>query len=664
MLPPPAIREIIEDVLRPGHFYLGPDVDLEWTHQTKEEVFWEIFKGRLLDSAHTRKRQGFEAWNVFWLDAGVRSEEPIISLKLDSQSAQLHVVRAIHCYVWEGYDAGGSVYLSRERTKWVRELMATVDLSSFPSPEELRDELIGQVFNVVVGTGRLALISIEMPLPAFMFGQLGYFYRPELPLQSKAMRGCRELIDGALNPELSWRGRIKLLETVLRTTGELGASTPRCDELATAADLFATRWRKIDKEEASLLALLRGLFEEVSLTPYTDFVEKFLIFLDLLTQKGHISTEARIDFLSYVLRHVGRHLTAYDFVTFHHRGANYPDALLLDAALKTYLKAIEDSPELFAEIPGEAPRARTRKQIRRRALRQAWLLRRQYEGHPVPEVPTSPGENNRVLPPSHVRVPENQILNPSLRTKRLFADDAIGDYLGEHAKEILRQSVADLRGPADLQEMGMALFLDRPLGVSKAPGERDQTLLFSYETFSRAIAERRLHFLAENLGLVNSAGELAELVDALQKLVVSGIPLGLMKRTARPGAVSLADAFKVADDFVFLRTTKRSLTDFFSLYRFETLAGRLALKDMTPNDPLLILRDFSDHDLLFIYDAKKRRRLELQIDPSGDYANRAGVEYPGLRVVRAWQEDGSPAGLDLEEEERLIPIAGVPAKAD
>jgi hypothetical protein len=646
-----AVREVIEDAIRPGHFFVGPSVDLEWIHLPKQEVSWELHRGRLLDPAQTRKRQVFEAWNVFLTDAGSRSAEPILSVKLDFEAKQLHVLRAVHCFVWEGYDAGDNVYLSRETTKWVREWMGTVELSSFHSAEELRDELVCQIFDAVVGAGRLALISMEVPLPAFSLGQLAYFYRSGLPPDSEVMRGFSELIGGALDPDLAWREKVKLLETVLRTANK--------QELEPAADLFVTRWRQIDKE-ANILTLLRGLFEEVSLTPYTDFVEKVLVFLDMLAQKGHITTEARVDFLSYLLRHISRHLTAYDLVTFHHRGANYPDALLLDAALKAYLQAIEDWTELFADVDSETTSVQNRKRIRRRALRQAWLLRRRYEGHPVPDVPTSPGENSRVLPPPHVRVPEEQIFDPSKRTKKLFAGDPLSPYLKEHDKEILRQSIADLRHPEELQEMGMALFLDRPLGVFKNPGEPDQTLLFSYEAFSRSVAERRLRLLAEDLELITNSRELAELRDLLEKLAIEGIPLEPSGGAPRPGAVSVADALKVADDFVFLRTTKKSLRDFLGLYRFEALAQKIALEYLTPNRPVLIRRSLakSDDGALVIYDARKRERLELQIDPSRGYESRAGVEFltAGLRVLRAWKEDGSPEQLNFGEKEQTIGV--------
>ncbi len=647
--------------MRPGHFYADRDADLEWDHRPEEEISWEIYKGRLLDHAQTRKRRVFEAWNVFLLGPDGRSAESILSLKLDFDAGQIHVLRAVHCYVWEGYDAGGNVYLSRETTKWVRELLGTVDLKRFNSLDELRDELICRLFDAVVGTCRLPLTSMEAPLPVFSFGQLAYFYRSELPQGSRVMRGYEELISAGLNTGLAWREKIKLLETVLRAVNR--------EELGPAADLFVARCKKVNKHDLDILTLFRGMFDEVSLTPYADFVEKVLIFLDLLVLKGHITAEAWIDFLGYLLRHIGRHLTAYDLVTFHHQGANYPDALLLDAVLKTYFKAIEEQPVLFVEDESEATFARSRKRIRRRALRQAWMLRRRYEGHPVPDVPISPGENNRVMPPPHIRVPEEQILNTSQRNKRLFADDPLHRYLGNHGKVILKQCLVDLHHPAELQELGMALFLDRPLGVFKTPGEPDQTLLFSYEAFSRTIAEGRLGLLAEDWALITNPEEFDELRNQLRNLAIGGIPLEPMGGASRPGAVSISDALKVADDFVFLRTTKKSVSDFLGLYQFETLAPRIALDYLTPNQPLLILRSMaksSDSEgILVIYDAQKRKRLELRVDPSRGYETRAGVGYPaaGLRVLNAWKEDGTPEKLDWSEMETVVRIGSPPAKS-
>src|SRR5262249_20344183 len=150
-----------------------------------------------------------------------------------------------------------------------------------------------------------------------------------------------------------------------------------------------------------------------------------------------------------------------------------------------------------------AVEAGDRGRLRRRALRQGWLLRRHYEGHLVPDAPTSPGENARVLPPPHRRVPEEQILQVIQRTRRLYDGDPLAAHLGERAGRVLRRGAADLHPADELRELGMAVFIDRPLGVLKAPAEPDQTPLLSYEAFSQAIADRRITDLArdESFGL-------------------------------------------------------------------------------------------------------------------------------------------------------------------
>src|SRR5262249_39737043 len=155
---------------------------------------------------------------------------------------------------------------------------------------------------------------------------------------------------------------------------------------------------------------------------------------------------------SYFLRQTARHLTAYDLVTFHHRGANYPDALLLDTVLRAYLKRIEHSPALFLVQSG-VDDASKRHRLRRRALRQGWLMWDLLQGLLVPDAPTSPGENARVLPPPHVRVPEEQILIPAKRTKRLYNGESLAP-LHDRVKEVLSLAVQDLRETEELQELG------------------------------------------------------------------------------------------------------------------------------------------------------------------------------------------------------------------
>src|SRR5262249_13196604 len=191
-------------------------------------------------------------------------------------------------------------------------------------------------------------------------------------------------------------------------------------------------------------------------------------------------------------------LTAYDLITFHHRGANYPDALLLHAVLQENIRLIDAHPELFCNATDTDGRRQWQRRRRRRGLRQGWVMWHLSQGLPIPDMPTSPGENVRILPPPFIRVPDEQILTPSKRTKRLFAGQCLPLPTDQNEK-IFQECIADLRHSEELQELGMALFLDRPLGVFKAPGEPDHTVLLSHEAFSRSIAERRLQFLAEHI---------------------------------------------------------------------------------------------------------------------------------------------------------------------
>src|SRR5262249_515144 len=234
----------------------------------------------------------------------------------------------------------------------------------------------------------------------------------------------------------------------------------------------------------------RTMFNDVSLSPYTDFVDNSLDFLRLLVEQRFVARDAEVDALAALLLQLGRHLTAYDLITFHHRGANYPDALLLDSTLKRYLSLIEQHPALF----DAEPIAKARR--RRRALRQACFSRHFYEGHAVPDAPTSPGENARVLPPPHVRVPEEQILQPATRRRLLYADDPLTALLGVPTRRILQASLADLAHPEELRELGMAVFIERPLGAGKRPGEPDQTPLLAHAAFSRKLAASRVHDIA------------------------------------------------------------------------------------------------------------------------------------------------------------------------
>ena len=627
-----TLRCLLAEVLRPAHFFLGPDIDLTFEHLQREEVSWEIFQGRLLDPAHTRQKAIFESWNVHRIARGVRSDEPLLSVKLGAD-ARLYVVRGLECYLWESYDEGGNVILSRERRKWVRELTGVVVLARFTDAEELADELISRLFHAVVGSSRLPLSSVEAPLPDFSFGELFYAYRPGAPPDEAPLRGWRGLLDSMGGAPLNRREEAKWLETLLHAI--------HTQEMSDAVTLLAAR-------EGDLLGTLRTLFNEVSLSPYTDLVEKTLALLRALEAGGHATTAEVVDFLGWLLRQIGRHLTAYDLVTFHHRGANYPDALLLDAVLKEYLALAGWFPALFR---GDDAPAR----IRRRGLRQGWLLRRRYAGHPVPDLPTSPGENSRVLR-GHSRVPEEQILQPAKRRRRLYTGEPplCADAF-PHVADLLTESVRDLAHPSELRELGTALFLDRPLGTAKAPPEPDHTPLFATVAFSRSITGQRLDALAHEPGLTVEPAVLTDCRRRLDVGEVQGLPLGAVPGDSRPGKVALADARRAAADFVLLWTTSGSVAELLALFDFDPLRDRLNL-DYLVSERHVLLLGTADGPGILLHDAQRRPRLELTASLEEGYVTRAGQEYPaaGLRVVRAWDEGGREIVL-LGERGTLVP---------
>jgi hypothetical protein len=627
------VSAIMAQVMSPEHFFVGESAALAWQRLPFEEEPWEVFNGRLLDLAHTRASRAFASWNVLLVDQPDRPGKAVLSLKLDAEAGQVHVVRSLLCHVWEGYNAGDNVYLSREVTRWVRELVGSVELAHFRDADQLRGELAGLLFRAVIGASRLPLTSVEAPLPAFSLGQWAYFFRTGG--RAGPLRSWYELIEHGLQAEQSWLVKAKLLELLLRAVpaAELGEATAR----------FVGRWQALGQATCEMAALLRTVFNEVALSPYTDFVDKGLAFVQHLVDNGPFTTAMQVDFLGHLLRQLGRHLTAYDLVTFHHRGANYPDALLLDAVLKTYLGLAECRPDLFTAGPGAAEEGR--KRLRRRALRQGWLLRRRYEGHPVPDAPTSPGENARVLPPPHVRVPEEQIANPLRRTRRLYAGDPLPRHLGVSGRGILQESIRDLAHLTEVRELGTAVFIDRPLGVFKAVGEPDQTLLLAHEAFSRTVGGQRLELLGLDAELLPDPAEVEALAQRLRHLEVTGLPAAAIARPER-AVVSLADARRVAEDYVILRTLPGGVNDFFEQFDLGPLASCCALDYLTPRQPVLIVRTASPgagpEGVLTVFDAGMRRRMELEVNREEGYVTRRGQKFPsgGLCVLRAWDSAG------------------------
>src|SRR5262245_55606758 len=133
------LSTLLAEAIAPAHFP-ARGLLLQWEDR-EEEIPWEIFRGCLLDPALTRERRRFHSWNIYVVTGGTRSAEPLLSVKLDFEAGEIHVVRAVECYAWEACDAGGNAIGSRETVKWVRELVGTIAVARLPTREELREEL-------------------------------------------------------------------------------------------------------------------------------------------------------------------------------------------------------------------------------------------------------------------------------------------------------------------------------------------------------------------------------------------------------------------------------------------------------------------------------------------------------------------------------------------
>src|SRR5262249_8699492 len=158
-----------------------------------------------------------------------------------------------------------------------------------------------------------------------------------------------------------------------------------------------------------------------------------------------------------------------------------------------------------------------------------------------------------------------QILQVLKRTRRLYQDDRLPAHLGEQARQVLRQSAADLSHADELRELGMAGVIDRPPRGYKAPAGPGQTPLPSSEAFSRAIAEQRLYELGRDDSFGLSAAQVESLRQALKGLTVVGLPLSAVGRETRP-VMSLTDALKVSEDFLLLRTLPRGIRELLAQY--------------------------------------------------------------------------------------------------
>src|SRR5581483_5722624 len=297
-----GLRRLLALVLDPRHFLLAPGLALEREHVASRVERWEVFHGRLLDPAHTRVEKSFEEWNLYLVEEGQRSGEPVLSLKLEQEESRLHVVRGILCHVWEAYDSGGGVILSRETTRWVRELTGNLTLAEFSRTEDLLDELVCRVFHVVVGASRLPVTSVETPLPSFSLGQAAYqFTTPSFPPRPRfggEGSGGRGKTENPLTPDPSSPKRERGEEETPLTFSEERNPLERVKLLGTL--LHRTSPEEMPRLAEQLrpvgaLPLLRAVFNEVSLSPWTDLVEKSLLLLEELERQGCVTPNEVID---------------------------------------------------------------------------------------------------------------------------------------------------------------------------------------------------------------------------------------------------------------------------------------------------------------------------------------------------------------------------------
>jgi hypothetical protein len=558
-----SVREvdvIAGELIHRNRFIVKPPLNLHWLGPVDESVFWEMYQGRALDYTMTRQRKSFRVWNVFvdWAD------EPLISIKFDTDSQFIHVTRAVLCHAHAISSGAGKVIEVAKSTRWIRELVGTM----LPSPQ-LREELSDLLFRAVVGTGRLPLTSLEAPLPAFSFGQLGYF-----PVGD--------------DPEVA----AKRLEFSLRS------GLPEAGDDAT-------------------INRLKQVFLGVSLSPYTGFVSNVITYLRCLESDAVISPAQRIDFLCYLLRLQWRHLNAYDLITFHHRGTNYPDALLVDEVLREVLAIAGDKPQLF-----NAP-------LNQRGLRLGWILRLMYRDHMVPEQPTSPGENLRVLPDPFVHMPDEQIVNPLRRPRRLFDQPIL---MSPMAEQVLNECLKGLSRPDELRELGTALILDRPLGMGKSPYESDRTPLFSHLALSRMLAEKTIARLSN---VVPKQFEMLSKAD-LSAIDFGGVPIPQLARPARPGVVAITDILRTASDFHVVSTTRSSLTQFRRCFDWSGLPAEW--NDLAKWHVLLPAGDPQRH-LLRIFNRQGVTWLELQIQTGKGFVMTDGFEAPSSGLIAKSQLD-------------------------
>jgi hypothetical protein len=289
-------------------------------------------------------------------------------------------------------------------------------------------------------------------------------------------------------------------------------------------------------------------------------------------------------------------------------------------------------------------------------------------------MPTSPGENLRVLPPEFPHLSDEELTVRTARRKVLFDGQPLEAYLTPAARQVLHAACLDLCHEVERRELGMALFLDRPLGVLKSPGEVDRTPLLSYVAYSKMIAQARLRQLRD-WPLTSEYVDQLELPDDEVAPGASGFAIRDVPGDPRPGVVSLADAALAAHDFVLLRTTRSSLAELLSQYDLSPLAAAApeAARWLQSGEPILLVRTAAPEELssgtlqLTAFDAAMHPRLVLmpaRTNAGPIYGESLASEYvrAGLQV-RAIVQGGTSAKPhstephDVTDQSLILPPA-------
>jgi hypothetical protein len=251
------------------------------------------------------------------------------------------------------------------------------------------------------------------------------------------------------------------------------------------------------------------------------------------------------------------------------------------------------------------------------------------------------------------------------RRRRLFDDAPLAGMLTPQTREILALSVRDLEQVEERVEMGLGVFIDRPLGYDKQIGEPDLTPMLAHESFSPSVARRRwqeLKKLCREFGIAVDEQKLDELFAKGEW--PAGLPHVELAECPRPVA-ALTDVRKVADDFVIVRTLPGGLKALLDLYDWRPLLERCRLQFLADGGVRCCVRvlDETNGSVLALYDRQLRKSLELKVDASEGFARRAGVEWPraGLRVVRVW-EDGRDGELTPRQVDTVLRHAESPIR--